>query len=167
VPSSELRTDLRHPGDLDEADALVKTDGGLVLPGDGSHHDVLAEHRGGLTEAVHQGPPYPVAPTVLADMDRVLDGEPVAGPLRGVPKITEGAPADELAGNGRHQHGVAQRALAIEPVRPFGNRVGYVGPLNGRGREQGVLEVDDGRDVGVDSLSDDDVDHRETLRAPW
>jgi hypothetical protein len=86
-------------------------------------------------------------------VDRVLDGVPVTGPLRRVSEVAETAPSDDLACCDSNQDGIVKGPLSTQPIRSFGDRMRRLGPFNGPRREQDVLEIDDGGQIRICSLT--------------
>src|SRR5688572_11119667 len=71
-PAAELRAELVHPTDLEEAEPLVEAHRSFVLAVDRGHHRVLAEGAGRLDQCVHELAADARAPVVLTHMDRAL-----------------------------------------------------------------------------------------------
>ena len=79
-PATELLSDLRHARNLEEAQSFVEPDRPSVGGIDARDHDVLARVAGVIDQRIDERSADTATPAVFANVDRVLDREPVAGP---------------------------------------------------------------------------------------
>src|SRR5690606_27513327 len=104
----------------------------LVLAVDGADHDVEPGGPSALHEALDQRAADTTAPVVLPDVDGVLHGGGVAGPLPLAAKVAVGGEPDHLAtrlvpGVGDEDR-EALGALALEPARALLDRLKRLRP---------------------------------------
>ena len=146
--------DFGHARHRHEAESFMEPDRRVVGGVDGGDHRVFAGRPGLVDERAHERTPHARAPVVLAHMDRVLDGEAVAGPLHHVAEPPEAGDAHHVALILGHEHSF----VLAQPCHHAVGRVRRVGPFDGGGGDQRAEDRCDGGGVGVDRRPDDHVE---------
>jgi hypothetical protein len=129
----------------------VQADRACIGAVDGAHHQVLAQCRGTLAERLDQQAAQSLAAPVAVNVHRVLDGGAKA---RVRPEIPKRCNACDLPVIVSHQHRIPLRGAQGQPCgavfqrdRCFGvDRVGVGNHI--------VVDVDDGRQVGLRCVSE-------------
>jgi hypothetical protein len=99
------------------------------------------------TEAGDQGATDPTASVLAGNVDGMLDREPVAGPTSRIAEVSVGCDSNDVAVFGGNEYRVASELFLTEPALSFPDGVQGLGPLIGRGIEEGVVDLRDGGDI--------------------
>jgi hypothetical protein len=146
-PPPPLLTDSGHSGHFIETKSRVELDRSNIARIDTGDHDPLAAASGMSTEGGDQCATDPTAPVVAGNVDGMLDRESVAGPTSRIAEVSIGCDPNDVVAFGGNEYRVAGQLFLTEPELSFPDGVEGLGPLIGRGIEEGVADLRDGGDI--------------------
>src|SRR6516165_11535102 len=139
-----------------EAEALVEADGSGIVRVHARDHDVLTEGARARDERAQQLRADAATASVGAHVERMLDGEAVAGPGA---KVTEAAERRDPLRVAHDEHRVAPGGARLPPAPPLLHRDRQVGEHRRRVRDHLVVDFDHALEVGFGGIV-----HRSTCR---